>query len=277
MEMDGTIDALSAHVPQTQYGTYKGEDGLEYCNNCHTRVQCRVDFLGKEKIVCCICKCRNDWLEAQKKEKEQREFEDTVRDLRKMGFIDAPLRNCTFENADKGSEVTLSPMHQYVDNFADFKRRGVGLLLYGRVGTGKTYAAACVANALIDCGHSVLMTNFMRVYNELQGKFDGRQEYLDRMNHFELLIIDDLAAERNTETMQELVFNVIDNRCRAQKPMIITTNLTAQELKNPQTQREARIYDRLIGCCVPVEINGSSHRRGRATDELKRDRKVLGL
>ena len=66
-------------------------------------------------------------------------------------------------------------MQNYVKNFADFKKDGKGLLLYGTPGTGKTYYAACIANGLIDNGYSVLMTNFARLTNKIQGMFEGRR------------------------------------------------------------------------------------------------------
>ena len=62
--------------------------------------------------------------------------------------------------------------------------------------------------------------------------YSGADEaaYIGMLNACSLLIIDDLGAERNTDYALEKVYNVIDSRVRADKPMILTTNLTFDEM-----------------------------------------------
>jgi len=121
------------------------------------------------------------------------------------------------------------------------------------------------------------MTNFARLTNTIQGMYEGKQEYIDSLNDFDLLIIDDLGAERKSEFMQEMVFNIIDSRYRSGLPMIITTNLTADEIKKPQEVSFKRIYDRILERCIPVEVSGVSRRR-TALKETHADMKaMLGL
>ena len=106
------------------------------------------------------------------------------------------------------------------------KKSCIGLLLWGDVGTGKTFIAACIANALIEQGVAVLMTNFSKILNQLSATFnEDRNKYIENMNGYSLLIIDDLGIERNSEFALEQVFNVIDSRYRSKKPLIVTTNL----------------------------------------------------
>ena len=97
------------------------------------------------------------------------------------------------------------------------------------------------------------------------------------MGRYALLIIDDLGAERKSEYMQEIIFNIIDSRCRSGKPMIITTNLSGDEIKNPDNTGYARIYDRLLGCCFPQEISGPSRRKKELRDSFGDMRAILGL
>lgn len=68
---------------------------------------------------------------------------------------------------------------------------------------------------------------------------------VDRLCSYPLLIIDDFGIERGTEYALEQVYNIIDARYRSKKPLIVTTNLTLTDLKNPQDVAHARIYDRL--------------------------------
>ena len=74
-----------------------------------------------------------------------------------------------------------------------------GLLLWGKVGTGKSYFAGCIANALMEQEVAVRMTNFSAILNDLTASFGGRNEYIERLCRFPLLIIDDFGMERGTE------------------------------------------------------------------------------
>lgn len=167
-------------------------------------------------------------------------------------------------------------MKEYAKNFKEFKRQGKGLLLYGTVGTGKTYYAACIANALLDEGHRVLMTNFAQLTNTIQGMFEGKQEFINSLNSYSLLIIDDLGAERTTEYMQEMVFNIIDSRYRAGKPMIITTNLTLKEITKAQDIGRDRIYDRILERCHPIEVQAENKRVAKARAGYVKMQELLG-
>ena len=266
------IDNISSNV-NTPDKEYIGEDGLLHCSVCHKATQTVVSFLGIEKTVRCICECREKELKAMKEEERRQGLER----VRRHCFAETNMASWTFANDDRRNAKLSDAMQRYVDNFADFKRDSKGLLLYGTVGTGKTYYAACIANGLIDKGYKVLMTNFARLTNHIQGMYEGKQEYIDSLNHYQLLIIDDLGAERKSEFMQEMVFNIIDSRYRSGLPFIITTNLTADEIKKPQDIGYQRIYDRILERCFPVEIAGVSRRRMSLKDTHADVKGMLGL
>lgn len=76
--------------------------------------------------------------------------------------------------------------------------------------------------------------------------------------------------ERGTEYSLEQIYAVIDGRYRSGKPLIVTTNLTLNELNNPQDTAHARIYDRLKELCVPVKFFRESRRRVTAQEKLNR-------
>ena len=110
------------------------------------------------------------------------------------------------------------------------------------------------------------MTNFATLTNKIQGTFDGKQELIDSLNRYSLLIIDDLGTERNTDYMKELVFNIIDARYRSGLPMILTTNLPMDEIKKSNDIGYTRIYDRILERCFPVAVKGHSRRRQHVRD-----------
>ena len=112
-------------------------------------------------------------------------------------------------------------------------------------GTGKTFFAGCIANALLEQGVPVLMTNLDRVLNAMGGYHsEEHNHFVNSLRHYDLLIIDDLGIERNTDFALEQIFHVIDSRCRSGLPVIVTTNLTLQEMRDSEDTVHQRIYQR---------------------------------
>ena len=258
-------------------GDYLGEDNLYYCGNCNTRKQTAINLFGETRVVPCVCKCRADAMAAEDEARRQREFFDKVMKMRSVGFPEKAMSEWTFKNDDGSNPKMSNAMMKFVENFQTFKQEGKGLLLFGTVGTGKTFLAACVANALIDKGIPCLVTNFARISNEVQGMFEGRQEYYDNLNKYPLLVIDDLSAERKTEYMQEIVFNVIDSRYRAKLPIIVTTNLTREELLHPSDLTYQRIFSRLFEMCTPIEVSGKDRRQKALREDIGKYKDLLEL
>lgn len=269
-----TIDHIAASVPATE-NEYLGEDGYLHCSVCHARTE--TSFVVKEldidRRVRCICDCKVKEIEAE--EEQVRRLERNRK--RRICFAETNMADWTFSNDDRKNERLSQAMNNYAQKFPEFRSNGKGLLMYGPVGTGKTYYAACIANALIDRDYSVLMTNFARLTNIIQGMFEGKQDYIDSLNDYDLLIIDDLGAERKSEFMQEMVFNIIDSRYRSGLPFIITTNLTADEIKKAEEVAFRRIYDRIMERCFPVEVTGISRRRTALKETHADVKAMLGL
>lgn len=260
-------------------GDYLNEDGLLTCGKCHTPKQCRFTAIwdGKEKTPYTPCDCERERRKAEEQARRAQDFRIEVNRLRKLGFPDGEMAGWTFSNDDGTDPKTTGIARKYVDNFPEMKKRGKGLLLYGAVGTGKTYAAACIANELINQGHPCLVTNFARITNTLQGMFDGKQRYLDDFNRLDLLVIDDLASERDTSYMNEMIFNIIDSRYRSGKPLIVTSNLTKTDLMAPGSIERQRIYSRLLEMCVPIEVKGGDRRQRKLHDDSADMARLLGL
>lgn len=234
--------------------------GLLICGACGEPKQTRVDLLDMAQIVPCDCQCIREEKERARKEKNRRDAEYQAArrrtecfgdDMRKAGF--------TFDTDDKRNEKLARQVRGYVQQFATFKQEGRGLLLLGPTGTGKTFYACCIANALIDAGYSAFVTNFAQIANDLQGTFDKARIH-NRLLRADLLVLDDLAAERDTSFMQEIVFQVVEERSTAQKPMIVTSNISTQEFMNPCDLARRRVFSRLKEVCIPLAVTGSDRR-----------------
>ena len=239
---------------------YIGEDGLLYCGKCGTRKQLPIRAFGRDRIVSVLCACRAAELKRELEEREKREKVDAIRRAKHACIHDKALMDCTFEH-DDGSLPQLASARKYVKTWPRRKENNNGLLLWGDVGNGKTFYAACIANALIEEGVSVMMTNFAKILNRLAGMYsEDRSAFVADLMRYSLLIIDDFGAERNTDYALEQVFYVIDERYKTNLSLIITTNLSLTDMENPEDQTHQRIYDRLLAMCTPVFFDGKSHR-----------------
>ena len=212
-------------------------DGLIYCAKCHTPRQCVINHGDRIVTPPVMCDCQRIAEEKAEAAFQKRQEEFRIERMKASGLQDRYLHDYTFAN-DKGYNPEIEKAQRYVTEWTMMKENCIGLLLWGNVGTGKTFIAACIANALIENGVSVLMTNFSKILNSLSAMFDvDRNKFIESFNRYSLLIIDDLGIERNSEFALEQVFNVIDSRYRSKKPLIITTNLTLDELKHPKDSK----------------------------------------
>lgn len=258
---------------------YIGADGFLYCGKCNTRKERNITlFDGKTRRVPVMCKCRT---EAEQLRKEQMQKEEEMRSIQRArisSMMDNTFRTACFANYQirNGNERHLKVAKKYCIEFSKMYERNQGLLFWGTVGTGKSYTAACIANYLLEANTSVVMTSFVRILQEMQG-FDREREetFTNKLNSVKLLIIDDLGAERSTDYALEKVYGIIDNRYRAKKPLILTTNLTLQQMQEATDIRYARIYDRIFEMCYPMEFSGVSWRKREAAQRYEETRKIL--
>ena len=281
MNMNPILSAVidTADTANTASDDYiNSNDGLKYCGKCHTPKEAffpeqhRLYSFDKHPTD---CKCTAE--EKKRQEAEMRKFnrQSHIQLLRSEAFRDIPAADWRFENA-----ATMTPQlikaREYAERWDDFNREGIGLLLFGNVGTGKSYAAGCIANVLIDRMISVPYVSMSDIVNRMQSNFGAdRDTYLKQLMRPDLLILDDLGAERNTSYGKERVFDVVNRRLLSYKPMIITTNIALSVMQKATDLDERRIYDRILEVCVPVLFDGENFRKGNAAENLKKAAQLL--
>lgn len=270
-----SVAAKAAEISKECEGDYY-DDGLLHCGQCHTLKQSRQinPFTHKEHILPCICEC-----EKARRDEEYRRIEEEkeflrVKRMRTELIADKQLRSWTFE-ADDGKTPKMKAAHTYVEKWQQMYKENIGLLLYGDTSRGKTFFAACIANALIDRGIPVLVTSFPKILSMLSGFKTDSNEFINSLDQYKLIIIDDLGVERQSEYALEQVYSVIDNRYKSGKPMIITTNLPISEIKNPKDMSYKRIYERILENCVPMELDGPNRRQQTGANKLQRARELF--
>jgi DNA replication protein DnaC len=253
------------------------DDGLLYCGKCRTRKQMRLDVMGTEKIVPVVCRCKKAEMEAIRRREQQREDMEIVSKLRSKSLMDDKFSAQTFSSFEvsRQNEKVFRLCKRYADGFDQMLQRNQGLLLYGDVGTGKTFSSACIANALLDKKIPVVMTSFVKLLEKTRGFDEDDESIIRQLNKAKLLVIDDLGAERGSDYALEKVYDIVDSRYRANLPMILTTNLDLEEMKAERDIRRSRIYDRIFEVCYPVKFTGISFRKAEANKRFREMRDFL--
>ena len=285
--MNSTIDLIGPIIANAQAanppeeGDYYDDEGFLVCGKCHTRRECIVktpviDRQGefRELKVRALCECRAKAKEAEEERLRQEKEMKVVNALKGKSLMDEQAAAAVFSNfrETKDNARNLRLCRRYAEHFDEMAEKNQGLLLWGDVGTGKTFAAACIANYLLERRTPVVMTSCVKLLASMQGFREDEDKLITQLNRAKLLIIDDLGAERGTDFALEKVYNIVDSRYRAKKPVILTTNLTLKEMKEATDIRYSRIYDRIFEVCYPMQFTGVSWRKveaARRFDEMK--------
>lgn len=267
--------ATAAKADKNEEDYYK--DGVLVCGKCHTNKEKKIQLAGEYVTVRCICKCESEERERIQKQKDYEEEMRRIERLKVASLMDAKLKSATLKTftQKEDNQKLYTIVKNYVDNFETFYKSNRGLLFWGTVGTGKSYAAACIANELLNRKTPVVMTSFVKVLQVIQDNTENETEFVNRLCAARLLIIDDLGTERNTDYALEKVYNVIDSRYRTGKPLILTTNLNLQDMQMTQDIRYQRIYDRIFEMCHPVMVNGTSWRINQAKERFNETKRLL--
>ena len=166
---------------------------------------------------------------------------------------------CTFESFDeKGFERQLQIAKDFVKEFRHDS--GQGLIFNGSYGTGKTHLAVAIARELLrQKGCSVWFKTFGELLQEIRNGFkSGLAEAISKRYYtVDVLVMDDLGKEKLSEWTSEQLFNIVNERYKAQKSMIITTNLSIAELNR---RLDGAVMSRLVETCKAVEMTGKDYR-----------------
>lgn len=252
-------------------------DGLAHCRKCGGPRQAVITnpFHHGRDTVRCTCPCQAEAERRREESDQRRQRMNRIQRRKAHGLQDRYLYDYTFAH-DNGQNPVMEKARAYVEHWSEVFKKNVGLLLFGDVGTGKSFLAGCIANALLDQDVPVLMTNFPIILARLCGMFGAdRADFLTSLGEYDLLIIDDLGVERSTEYAMEQMFNVIDARYRSGKPLIVTTNLKLDEIKHPPDLAHARIYDRILERCAPILFAGKNFREENADGTKSTARKII--
>lgn len=279
-KISNTLDQMFPPQPQNPAEDEYIKDGLIHCKKCNTPRQHLIDWTNGKRLFYTPCKCRQAEREAEEREEARRKHLDKVATLRNEGMPNATYQSYRFDADDTQTPDITTICKNYVANFGQLRQTGQGLLLWGGVGTGKTFMAMCIGNALLEKEKRVRCTSLATVV-KLAQDFDNADYHFNKLMRSDLIILDDLGTERGTTFAQEQIYKFIDSCNTLNIPLIITTNLQPSELKEAAADTAdltfARIYSRILEKCYPVKVNAVKRRDQNADNNRAEVAKLLGV
>ena len=227
----------SGNTATDEKGNVLTDQGLLYCGKCRKPKQIRLysSLLGRVLEPYCLCGCAQA--------KETAEHDRILRQAKELNAHHALSRadnlmlRSTFQE-DKYPDCPMSKIaHEYVLRWDSFYRNDIAKVY------GSTVKALSISTAL----------------NELYSTAD-KAGYISDLASYDLLILDDVGTERRTDYTTEQVFSIIDERYKAQKPLIVTSNFDYPSLQSVYDIHQQRINDRIRDMCIPIEYKGESKR-----------------
>lgn len=180
-----------------------------------------------------------------------------------------PVKNISYRDS---ASVTLKAARDFTQSYIESPHTD-GLLLTGQVGSGKTFLACCIANALLSQGKTLLFIVVPDLLDQIKATYDTKNqnnvtelELLETAREVPLLILDDLGAHNYTDWTRNIIFGIINYRLNYLLPTVITTNINLEDLEQFLGERTtSRIFQmcRPYRLLVDLDIRMQMVRQGR--------------
>lgn len=219
-----------------------------------------------------MCKCERE--ERQQQSLRREATAKTLESKRKlqlfMECVGERYKDKSFSNynpAGKNKEHYLLIMDM-AKHFDKYMEKGTGALLYGHYGCGKTHLEIALGRLLAEQDHSVKMFGTSALYSRYMSAYSWRERetpnsVIEDACDCDLLILDDFGVDiidTDKSNFERFCYALINYRYNQKKPVVISTNLKPEELKQLVTMR---VYDRLRAMVKPA-INHSLSGREEA-------------
>lgn len=227
-----------------------------------------VDFFGTEKEFRIMCKCEEQREQEEADAKEQEAKRRRVAELYDTAGLGARFDDSTFAKwiPKPDAQPAFEAAMDYVERWPTNRAQGTGLLLYGPPGTGKSHLAAAIVHALIHRGAACVYQSVPELLDRLRRSYDrdsadSEGKLMAALDKADLLVLDDLGAEKRTEWVESTLYRIVDARYRHRRATVITSNLSPKMMGGAIGERS---WDRLLETCALCEVKGRSHRRETA-------------
>ncbi|KGK88007.1 DNA replication protein [Clostridium sp. HMP27] len=258
------------------------KSNIEKCEICGEPIGLEMVLLGTKFTVPRMCSCKKKAFEESQKQAQALEKQTRLSQIFNNSLMTKEFKEFTFQNWDHdlGNSKMYDLGLKYVKHFKEMKEQNLGLLIYGQPGNGKTFLSGCIANELLNNFIPVVCVSAIGILERIKDSFgkygdDGIQSILNCLDNADLLIIDDLGTENNTAWSRSTMYQILDTRYRKKKPLVVTSNLTMDQLRKRYDQEcedneKGRTFDRLVNeMCTPIENLSPSIRVKKGKEKTK--------
>jgi DNA replication protein DnaC len=232
-------------------------------------------ILGPEDVAR-PCDCREQRL---KKNRSRGVASSLPAKFRGVSFDRPPVSDMA---RDSTTKEAVRATRSYVDTMEQNLAAGKGIWFLGDVGTGKTTLGMLVAKVALERRYSVAVYSTTKLLNRIRSTYGSDRlgaydAFFEELTSVDLLFIDDLGAERNTDWVIEQLYLIVNERYETERAIMFTANLhqvveddTAKSThRKPEKRLELRVeeeigrrtFSRLTEMCGdPVMVHGEDRR-----------------
>lgn len=214
----------------------------------------RRNDMGKVGVP---CQCQKNVIEGKARNERDDETRARIKNNKYDCFPASAMHQDNFKRWGYENKH-LKAAKKYCDTFNEMYQKGQGLVLCGKAGAGKSIASICLANELLNREFTVCFKVQPEIILE---DIEYRNAMFNKLIYCNVLVIDDLDLSVLNDYGREIMYYIIDARIKANKPIIVTSNITKAALENPSNPKDKRICDRLIEKCYIVEDSSHNYRR----------------
>ena len=162
-------------------------------------------------------------------------------------------------------------VRDYCERLEENLDEGRGMWFFGSSGTGKTTLAMLISRLALEARRSVAIYSLPKLLSRIRQTYDaeiGEQSYtqfFERLASADLLHLDDLGVEKQTEWVLEQLYALINERYERQRSLIVTSNLEDDELEK---QLGTRVVSRLVEICGDPVLLFDEDRRMRVSGDV---------
>lgn len=264
------------NVRKKYFAKYKMREGDCLTENCELICEhCKGKRYWQDGnfVAGCLCKCQSQALEEQRELEQKKQRLMRFEKLKQASLLGERYKNASFDSLDLNRPQdfidAVARCKKFCERWEDVKKEGLGIYLYGDVGTGKSLLTACIGNCLLSQMIPVLFTNFFEISKQIKKSFSDstitESDFVEKLATIDLLIIDDIGTEQMVKNgertwLQDKIYDVVNARYVNKKPTIFSSNESLVDLvENCGLMKKT--VDRIAAMSTAkIKLQGTSYR-----------------
>ena len=266
-EFQKLVASLELTAKQAMNYTSKLEEYLQEennCKNCHGLYECKNKIRGYNNYP---QKYNNHLMFSTEacyfKSQEFKKIKQSTTALQELET--SSLK--TIDTSDKNRYKLIKWVTNFIKEY-DYGKNIKGLYLHGNFGCGKTYILSACFNEMKKRGFRTKIVYLPDLLRIIKGDFEAMNDIMDELCNIDILLIDDIGAEKVTDWgRDEILGTILQSRMNEHKTTFFTSNFTIKELeehlsnKGVDKVKANRIVERIKQLTIDMEMLGANMRK----------------